>query len=96
MNRAMNLCKAFGWQGGTVHQIAEEIGCSVHDILYAKEEEYLVSHKMGWFSYRTNSLEFNTQKRIQKENSGNLQFWLGVASGVECCMKQGMETPKKF
>lgn len=93
--RIQALMLAFGWQGGTVWQIAEETGCDAHDLIYKASEEYNSSHRAGWFSYCTNSLEYN-QEKIAPAMKGNLQFWIGVASGVQTNLKLKKETPKKF
>ena len=89
------LMLAFGWQGGTIHQIAKETGCDAHDLIYGESIEYNSSNIAGWFAYRTNSLEFNQQTLTQK-HQGNLQFWLGVAAGVQTNIKMKQPTPKKF
>lgn len=93
--RAQALMIAFGWQGGTIHQIAESIGVDVHDLIYKASEEHTQSNKAGWYAYCTNSLEFN-QENILPTQKGNLQFWIGVAGGVQTCIKLKKDTPKKF
>ena len=34
------LAIALGWQGGTIHQVAEELHCKIEDILTAKDNQY--------------------------------------------------------
>ena len=34
--RMRNLLRYFGWQGGTIHQVAKETGISVQDLLYGE------------------------------------------------------------
>ena len=95
ITRTEALCRAFGWQGGTIHQVAEKTGCDSTDLIYSKDEPYIdQSHASGWFAYRTCPLDHN-QQFIEKYK-GNLQFWLGVASGVQTCIKMKQETPRKF
>lgn len=94
MNRTLNILNAFGFQGGTVHQVAEITGCDVDTLLYTEGEKWGIDYSEGWFAYRTNSSEFN-QRFIQSE-MGNIQFWLGVAQGVETTRKQGLPVEKKF
>lgn len=94
MNRTLNLLNAFGFQGGTVHQVTDLIGCSVHDVLYADIEQYSEAHSLGWFAYRSCSAEFNQQFLVSMR--GNVQFWLGVAQGVEATRKQELQITKKF
>lgn len=93
--RTQALMLAFGWQGGTIHQIAEETGCNAEDLIYGESIEYNANNKAGWFAYRTNSLEFN-QENITPKRKGDLQFWLGVAAGVQTSLKMKQPTPKKF
>lgn len=95
VTRTEALMLAFGWQGGTIHQIAEVTGCDAHDLIYKSAIEYSNEHAAGWFAYQTNTLEFN-QQNITPKRKGDLQFWLGVASGVQTSLKMKQDTPKKF
>ena len=78
--RLATLCKALGWQGGTVHQVAAETGVPVEVLLYGKASaEYMNSDfSLGWFWARTNSLQFNLSVQFPKRK-GNHDFWIGVA-----------------
>ena len=95
ITRTEALMAAFGWKGGTIHQIAEVTGCDSLELLYTEVMEYNQDHKEGWFAYRTCSLEHN-QTVIYPGVQGNVQFWLGVAAGVQCCIKLGEVVHKKF
>ena len=95
VTRTEALMRAFGWQGGTIHQIAEITGCSAQDLIYGEEIHSSQQNSAGWFSYQTNSLEFN-QQNITQKHQGDLQFWLGVAAGVQTAIKLKQPTPKKF
>lgn len=95
ITRTEALMAAFGWKGGTIHQIAEVTGCDSTELLYAEDAEWNQDHKAGWFAYRTCSLEHN-QTVIYPNVKGNVQFWLGVAAAVQCCIKMSEDTPKKF
>lgn len=95
ITRTEALMLAFGWKGGTIHQIAEVTGCDSTELLYTEDIGWNQDHQAGWFAYRTCSLEHN-QTVIYPSVKGNVQFWLGVAAGVQCCIKQGEDTPKKF
>ena len=81
-DRTENLLRYFGWQGGTIHQLAKETGCSVQDLLYATcENKGLVSeHTSGHFALRTCSLDYRL-KFVEKKY-GVLDFWLGVAESL--------------
>lgn len=85
MTRLEALCKALGWQGGTIHQVAAETGCSVQDLIYGQPSATHITsdHAGGWFSARTCSLEHNRRVNFPA-NKGNLDFWLGVADGILC------------
>lgn len=95
ITRIEAINRAFGYQGGTVHDICKELQIDAHDFIYKPAEEYSQAHKAGWFAYNTNSLEFN-QENILDKMKGNLQFWIGICDGVQTCVKLGKETPKKF
>jgi hypothetical protein len=95
VTRTMALCIAFGWQGGTIHQLADVTGCSANELLYSPCQRYTSDWSAGWCAYRTCSIEYN-QNNLHNENKGNLQFWLGVASGVQTSIKMKQETTKKF
>ena len=98
MNVTFNLCLAFGWQGGTIHQVAEYTGCSVDDLLQNPKEfcGHLGSDKsIGWFAYRTCSQGWNIENFI-KDKRGNIAFWMGVAEGVETTRKLGEPIVAKF
>lgn len=83
MNRTQALCKAFGWQGGTIHQLAKETGCDSSSLLYGEATSTSLgsSYCLGWFAGRTCSLEHNLTTNFLKER-GNVDFWLGVADGI--------------
>lgn len=80
MTRTEALCRVLGWQGGTIHQVAKEIGCSTHDILYGEPISQSTDYVGGWFAARTCSLEHNRKVNFPAAR-GNLQFWLGASHG---------------
>lgn len=71
---------AFGWQGGTIHQVVIETGCNAYDLLHGEDKERDKDHTGGWFAARTCSPEFNRATNFPR-HQGDLQFWLGFASG---------------
>ena len=95
MNRTLNLLNAFGYQGGTIHQVAELTGCDAFALLYAEAIAYDEDKALGWFAYRTNGQAFN-RSNIAPAMQGNVQFWIGVAEGVETTRKQGLPIVAKF
>lgn len=83
------LCFAFGWQGGTVHQVAAETGLTVQEIIETNRNQEWIGEETsanGWFAARTCSLEFNLKNNFPK-NKGKLSFWMGVAKGIESKLK---------
>ena len=84
VTRTEALCKVLGWQGGTIHQIAQETGCDVQELLYSepKETHLTSSNSFGWSAARTNDVAFN-RKKIFPQYRGNVDFWLGAARGMQ-------------
>lgn len=81
--RTKALLHYFGWQGGTIHQLAEETGVEVSILLYGEPENNFLGSEtsQGWFANRTCDLE----KRLSlvKEHKGDKDFWMGVGrSGI--------------
>jgi hypothetical protein len=83
MTRLEALCKALGWQGGTIHQVAAETGCPADDLLSARPKNVNLGsdYSAGWFAGRTCSLQYNLTVNFPKRK-GNLEYWLGVAMGL--------------
>ena len=83
MTRLEALCKALGWQGGTIRQVAAEIGCKAEDILNSSPTDMTLNtaYSRGWFAGRTCTVEFNRHTNFPPRK-GNLDFWLGVADGL--------------
>lgn len=96
LTRTELLMLAFGWQGGTVHQICEVVGLDTTDFLYSVVALSGLDYSRGWFCYRTNSLEFIKEKNVIEREKGNLEFWLGVVDAVDTTIKLGEQPIKKF
>lgn len=81
-NRTLNLCKALGWQGGTIHQVAKATGVDTGTLLYGKpsSESTASDYSLGWFAARTCSFEYNRDHNFRAFH-GVADFWLGVAEG---------------
>ena len=75
------LLQVLGYQGGTIHQAAQETGLSTSQILdlhNTKHEHGLLSDESKGFScILTNSLVFN-KANIFINNKGNPNFWFGA------------------
>lgn len=86
VGRGKMLLDAFGWQGGTIHQLAEETGLSVEDLLYTPLRSMAnaplnceLSH--GWFAGRTCTPEHN-KVNVFPKYKGNVDFWHGLIRGL--------------
>jgi hypothetical protein len=82
------LLFAFDYNGGTIHQIADETGVNPLTLLYGKSEfTYMGSDNCsGWFAVNTCSVEFNKRVNFPKYK-GNADFWIGVIEGVKTMEK---------
>ncbi len=77
MTRTEALCKAFGWQGGTIHQIAEHTGCSVWNLIYGEPLTLDGAYQAGFDAVKMSKcIDF-------KRYHGNLSFWIGVAAAYQ-------------
>lgn len=82
MTRCEALCKVLGWQGGTIHQVATEVGCDSGEIIYrdladataGEVQSYNVGRLVGRNSSRP--IEFLPEKL------GDVMFWIGVADSI--------------
>lgn len=82
MTRLEAYCKALGWHGGTIHQVAEQTKCSPDKLLEGLPTATNLSsdYTKGWFAARTCSVEHNRLINFPKY-IGNVDFWLGIADG---------------
>lgn len=96
MTRLETLLAAFGWQGGTIHQVAEATGCMGGDLLHAKpasmwhNDAYFTGNMNGW-----NAATWGTHRFLDPETGkafphtyGRLQYWLGVIDGFREARKE--------
>jgi len=78
-SRTIPLYRFFGWQGGTVHQLAAATGLSVMDILYSPIGEG--KDTLGGFSaIRTCGRDWRRDVLAPK-HKGDLPYWHGVIAG---------------
>ena len=80
-----NLYAYFGWQGGTIHQIAEATGCYSDELIYTVPDQMEVirldsDYSAGQSALATCDKEFRVSVLTPKRK-GNLMFWLGVRNG---------------
>lgn len=81
----LTLMHALGWQGGTIHDLATEIGLNVDQILnlhtYSPRYTGLDGdNSAGWFATRTCSVQW-FKVVIKPRYIGNIEFWHGVLEG---------------
>ena len=79
MNKYKCLYDVCGWQGGTIHQIAEELQISVDDILSDKppaDTSTYSDYMKGQYAYSTCSLDF-VQRKLKPMYTGNPDYWKG-------------------
>ena len=80
--RSSNLIRYFGWQGGTIHQIAEETGVDVQTLLFLdvpanRNRLNYDRFSQGALASETCSLQYRLA--LAKAVKGSASFWLGVA-----------------
>lgn len=80
-----NFCAYFGWQGGTIHQIAGATGCNPEELIYTVPDKMETirldsNYSLGQSALATCSKEFRVNVLATKHR-GNLMFWLGVRNG---------------
>lgn len=76
--RSKNLFDFFGWQGGTIHQIAQETGINVDTLLYA-EPSSAPDSKYSHGRMAASCLSTPARIYVGLEAKGNKDFWIGVA-----------------
>jgi len=76
--RAKALYYYFGWQGGTVHQLAKETGLSSSDILYRQHGDERLCD--GFSAIRTCSHDWRVNHLAPKEQ-GNWPYWRDAILG---------------
>lgn len=80
-NYTKALFDLLGWQGGTIHQVAKELGFADTSILlYGKPEATHIcmdsDYMLGHSAYSTCSQEW-VKERLLPKYRGNKDFWLG-------------------
>lgn len=80
-----NLYLYFGWQGGTIHQIAEVTGCNPEELIYTVPDKMETirldsDYSAGQSALATCNKEFRVNVLAPK-HSGNLMYWIGVRNG---------------
>jgi hypothetical protein len=73
--RLISLLHVFGWTGGTIHQVAQETGCSAHDLLHGS-----ATLCGGFSAVRTCTSEFNRRVNFPRAK-GDPDWWISAAWG---------------
>lgn len=87
MNPTLLVLNALGYQGGTIHQAAQETGLTTEEILSLPTRENEVKgsltsdYSSGWCAVRTCNLTFRKEV-IYPKYRGNINFWAGVVRGL--------------
>lgn len=76
--RMANLLAYFGWQGGTIHQIAKETGVDASTLLYGNPPEKNGAYISGQSALSTCSRDWRVNE-LARKRYGNVEYWLGVA-----------------
>lgn len=80
VERTINLLHYFGWQGGTIHQLAEETGVSVNTLLYDQPHECGINSKYSHGACANETCNLAMRLELAKKVQGNREYWIGVAT----------------
>lgn len=80
LERLEALLHYFGWQGGTIHQLAKETGCSVDQLLSGRIEAVQAAEAKGFSAIRTCSKDWRVEKLVAA-HQGDWPYWGGVIAG---------------
>ena len=76
-----NLYTYFGWQGGTIHQVADVTGCDSGDLIYKEyvcEEDFTDHYQyvagLGW-----NNFDLKTRLILKQQWFGCINYCFGVS-----------------
>lgn len=76
--RAQALYYYFGWQGGTVHQLADATGLTVSDILYREQGDERLCE--GFSAVRTCDTAWR-RDTLAPKHQGDWPYWRDVMIG---------------
>lgn len=92
MNRTQALCRALGWAGGTIHQVAKEFGVSSTALLYDDADRNHDAYRQGFKDAKSLVADETDPYRLPLAAEraaeltegwrGNLPYWLGVAERI--------------
>lgn len=76
-NRVTALLHYFGWQGGTIHQLASETGVDAQTLLHGKAARPNLD---GFSAIRTCDKAWRVE-RLAPKHKGDWPYWEGVIRG---------------
>lgn len=76
--RARALYYYFGWQGGTINQLAQATGCSVSDLLHRAEGEECLGG--GFSAIRTCDVDWR-RNTLAPKHQGDWSYWRDTIRG---------------
>jgi hypothetical protein len=74
--RTERLYKYFGWQGGTIHQLADETGVDSYTLLYG---EVGPTPRRSQGALAIEACTLASRLELAKHVHGDKDYWLGVA-----------------
>lgn len=77
-SRASNLMRYFGWQGGTIHQVAEETGVDVQTLLYGQPNATDLNSKFSHGACASDTCSLTMRLALAKQTHGLADYWIGV------------------
>lgn len=83
--RLANLLAFFGWQGGTIHQIAKETNVPVNVLISGKPSESFFGSDYSLGSICLETCSRPWRAHLGNKRKGNVDWWLGVADAVSVC-----------
>jgi hypothetical protein len=87
--RLQNLLAYFGWQGGTIHQVAKAVGVDSTTLLHGKPEKtFLASdYSLGSCALETCGKSWRVNHLAERRYEV-ADYWLGVADALSICKEE--------
>lgn len=84
--RSRKLFDFFGWQGGTIHQVAQETGVDVDTLLYAPptggESKRIRLDRFTQGCLAAETCGTGYRLALVPQVKGDRDFWIGVACSI--------------
>lgn len=93
------LMFAYGWQGGTIHQLAKETGCTANELLQDCAQHIVRNDSnkhpaldlYGFSAARTCSMVWCREKLFPKHEA-DLHFWMSFINALRDSLLPGMQS----